>query len=127
MDVELQHRPNSTDNPRSSMVTHFPSRRGSHETNVNAPVDVPGGEAVTAVEVEEPDGQQLPPTDRGIDAWRMLFAACIFEALLWGMAYHMCPFEKIVFVSAVSIPTRSLMNLLFAFFLLKLCYFAELT
>lgn len=28
--------------------------------------------------------QQLKPTDRGLAAWRVLIAAFVFEALLWG-------------------------------------------
>lgn len=29
-------------------------------------------------------GQQLKPADGGLAAWRMLWAAFVFEALLWG-------------------------------------------
>lgn len=29
--------------------------------------------------------QSLPPCDRGIEAWRLLVSAFVFEALLWGM------------------------------------------
>lgn len=31
--------------------------------------------------------QQLKPADGGIAAWQVLFAAFMFEALLWGMVY----------------------------------------
>jgi hypothetical protein len=28
--------------------------------------------------------QSLPPTDKGSEAWKFLFASFIIEALLWG-------------------------------------------
>ncbi len=31
--------------------------------------------------------QQLPPPDKGAAAWRLLGAAFVFEALLWGNQY----------------------------------------
>ena len=81
MDLELQQFPNAHGNPRSSRESPSPSWRRSHDANVNSPGR---GRREQALEEGEPDGQQLPPTDRGLGAWRMLFAACIFEALLWG-------------------------------------------
>lgn len=30
--------------------------------------------------------QQLEPADRGLAAWRLLIAAFVFEALLWGQS-----------------------------------------
>lgn len=33
------------------------------------------------------DGQQLEPADGGAAAWKLLCAAFVFEALLWGMRY----------------------------------------
>lgn len=36
----------------------------------------------------EADGiiaQQLLPTDKGLAAWKMLFVAFVFEAVLWGV------------------------------------------
>ena len=29
-------------------------------------------------------GHQLPPIDGGVAAWKVLFGAFVFEALLWG-------------------------------------------
>ena len=43
-------------------------------------------ETTTAQAPPEYEGHEstLPPADRGIAAWRMLWAAFVFEALLWG-------------------------------------------
>ena len=30
--------------------------------------------------------RELPPADRGVAAWRLLGAAFVFEALLWGIS-----------------------------------------
>jgi hypothetical protein len=32
--------------------------------------------------------QSLEPADRGAAAWRLLGAAFVFEALLWGKTFH---------------------------------------
>lgn len=32
--------------------------------------------------------QQLKPVDGGPDAWKVLIAAFVFEALLWGISYN---------------------------------------
>jgi hypothetical protein len=40
------------------------------------------------------DGQSLPPYDGGKAAWRLLLAAFVFEALLWGIAVFACGHSK---------------------------------
>lgn len=44
--------------------------------------------ALRDLDTEQPDGetnaQELKPVDRGRDAWVVLIAAVVFEALFWG-------------------------------------------
>ena len=48
--------------------------------------------------------QQLKPADGGITAWKVLFAAFMFEALLWGKLTH----------HYILNPSRSSFNLIFS-------------
>lgn len=47
----------------------------SSDSNSNHDVDLEG---------KLPAAQHLRPTDGGVAAWRLLLAAFVFEALLWG-------------------------------------------
>lgn len=42
----------------------------------------------------EPAGQSLPPVDGGKAAWRLLCAAFVFEALLWGFPLSFGVFQN---------------------------------
>lgn len=63
-ELELQQSPAAPNLPDQLL----PSQAGS-TANIN--------------ETQGPD-QQLAPADSGAAAWRVLFAAFVFEALLWG-------------------------------------------
>lgn len=73
----------STDDPRGPVGLDEFARNGTTSEPINkispAPRDIQdaenGADLVT---------QQLKPVDGGIDAWRVLIAAFVFEALLWG-------------------------------------------
>jgi hypothetical protein len=40
---------------------------------------------------DQVDAPHLQPADGGVAAWRLLCAAFVFEALLWGEHHHMAP------------------------------------
>ena len=42
----------------------------------------------------EPADDDLPPTDRGLAAWRLLWSAFVFEALLWGFPLSFGVFQN---------------------------------
>jgi hypothetical protein len=44
-------------------------------------------------EHNSPD-QELPPVDGGIQAWRVLLAAFMFEAILWGFPLSFGIFQQ---------------------------------
>ena len=82
--IELQPQPQS-----QSLSTfyqpHIQSQLASQEADANPTARIDIDEAVVDLEEEPGGGQQLPPTDRGPEAWKVLFAASVFEALLWGI------------------------------------------
>lgn len=48
----------------------------------------PDGRQIARIEIQDSDDAResnLPPIDRGKAAWRLLWCAFVFEALLWGM------------------------------------------
>lgn len=51
-----------------------------------APHALPTSDPASDLNPEDPRGldQQLEPADGGAAAWKVLFAAFMFEALLWG-------------------------------------------
>jgi hypothetical protein len=57
-----------------------------HESNNNDPDSIHG--AAQDVEGRDIVVQQLKPVDGGPDAWKVLIAAFVFEALLWGISHN---------------------------------------
>jgi len=51
-------------------------------------------EASTANAEQEAEGHSLPPVDGGKAAWRLLCAAFVFEALLWGFPLSFGVFQN---------------------------------
>lgn len=78
--------PCPTENIELTPVTHpRPVEATSSDAEERPPPSRPnniGGEIAHG----ELTGQGLAPTDRGPAAWRLLVAAFVFEALLWGNA-----------------------------------------
>lgn len=55
------------------------SNNNDSDSNHGGAQDVEGRDIVV---------QQLKPVDGGPDAWKVLIAAFVFEALLWGISYN---------------------------------------
>ena len=62
---------------------------GRHErvVSVNARI----GDLVEHIDEQGQVGHQLPPVDGGAAAWKVLFGAFVFEALLWGERFRYIP------------------------------------
>ena len=76
------------ENPHSSLTgdTRREDAIERHERVVSA--NAPAGGLVEHIEEEGPLGHQLPPVDGGAAAWKVLFGAFVFEALLWGERFR---------------------------------------
>lgn len=63
-------------------------REGGGEEGINGISDTEGD-----VEMDDPERvyQQLLPADGGPAAWRLLIAAFVFEAILWGLFFFYPP------------------------------------
>jgi hypothetical protein len=64
-------------------VSHSPFSSSETEKGVQTPSEVTGAIRLSADDTE----QQLPPIDRGKDAWLFLAACFVMEALVWGFAF----------------------------------------